>query len=1424
MAAGNVGTLSVVLAAKTASLIKGMKLSEEGLRKVEQTMRGVGGTALKMSAALSALGAGAAFFAGRFEKQMIRAAAIAAGTASGFDDSFKRMSKAALDMAGRTEFTAQQVGEGMEKMAMAGNNAGTIISAMPAVLQLASAAAIDLGQSADVVTNIMAGLGQSTSQLGDANNVLVGTFTGANVTLLELGQSFKVVGPISKALKVSFEDTAAAIGLLGNAGIKGADAGTGLKRAFSAMANTTPKSSKALDTLGVSIGDLKEGGIGQLIAKLEGASKGFDSVGKEAEFTGLLFQAFGDRAGPKMAALVGQGAAAFDKLANKIEAAKATNLAEFLETKQVQSFTGQLNILRSAFEQMVVTIGQKLMPLFEPVVKYLQEIFQNIAGMSDETIESIVSLGKWAAVVTGVGGAALTASALIVGLAATFVGLGMAAEGAGVAMSLVVAGPLLAIGVGFGAFIIALNLVEEVTGKNVDVLGEMKDALSFASESGGRFKDTITNLYLALVSLNPVLGALLEMSGIQVSLSDARSDAENLSANAKEVLARHKEIADLKEKAKALGLDEKAGGTKLLRGVMETAGFEPGAQRRKDSSQSAALKSSEELTNKLQHAQRRLSDALVREGMVRDVNQRKLDEAAKTADDVAKLEEKRLKQIEDAEKEALKRAMRAEEMDKKRQRALESIARISEEAARSVALASTGEAGKQIMPNVFEFEDKMKALTEAAATAHRPLSDFSATVADLKTVLMNGVASALSAARGTDTFGTSLGLVADQFNRLGLSTEGLVATVDKLATKRKIGEGTGINFSLDLDKKNPIESPLTATLLELQKKLEDQEIAEGRRLQFMEAAAVQEINAINNSVAFNKALSDLPEILAALGYEVTDLTEKIKKEVAPKDLAPDVGSTLSDVLGNASFGLLKDSKIASGGGVTDEKLKGFTDVVGQQLGSVISGQGGSIGTVVGAGIGTAIGAAGGPIGSAVGGALGGLVEQFAGKAIGAVMAAIQGVADAINGIASFIGDALTSAASFIADAVPEERFGASLGSGAAAVAGIVVAAGAAIAGLFLLGVAAAAVAFDVIAFALAGMFLLGPVFLILAALAFDIFMALLPLEIALLVLNFALTVAIAGVLALVGAFVFLAKLFTSTKAFGDLSLGFEASIDRVVLALEPLGEKLLPLVGLFDIFMDVMITLIDSLLGSSSLMPVLFDIIKVLLTVIASLIYVGAALGNALLWTVSAILDGGAWLIEGWNTILLALAGGLADFLTMLLPLAAGAPELFASMLNAAASLRGLSANTEASAPMRDAADAARGMMVDLDALGASIVTLINSDVSAAAARAADLINQKKLNDEVSESLTNVPAGFKVALARFNAVSTGSDIGTRPGDNPYQSGSNDNAGTQWFIENMIIQGLTDDSLEKISSRAERDAANKTGNPFSTGSEFGRQGR
>lgn len=263
---------------------------ETSTAKMGVAYKGAAAKVAMVTAAMAALG-GTINQIANYERQISKVAAVSRATAG----EINAMRKVASQLGSTTEFTGKQAAEGLEFLARAGFSAADAIEAIPAVLDLATAAAMDLGTASDISSNIMSAFGIAASDAAQAADVLAAASSRSNTDVLQLGDAMKYVGPVADAMGVSMNDAAAAIGVLSDAGIQGSMAGTSLRRILSSLANTTPDATATLQAMGVAMEDV-EPTTNSLVDIV-------DTLSRSGLNAAQALTIFGDRGGPAILAL-----------------------------------------------------------------------------------------------------------------------------------------------------------------------------------------------------------------------------------------------------------------------------------------------------------------------------------------------------------------------------------------------------------------------------------------------------------------------------------------------------------------------------------------------------------------------------------------------------------------------------------------------------------------------------------------------------------------------------------------------------------------------------------------------------------------------------------------------------------------------------------------------------------------------------------------------------------------------------------------------------------------------------------------------------------------------------------------------------------------------------------------------------------------
>ena len=380
----------------------GINRLNRDLKKVDKT---VGKTTKGLKSfhsqllAIGGLLAGGALFGGaisifaKFDDSMRAAGAVTNATA----DEMLRMTEVAKEMGRETKFTASQSADALKFLGMAGFTASESIEALPGVLNLAAAGALDLATAADITTNVLTAFGLEVDQLNQVNDVLVGAFTSANVNLIEIGESFKMVGAVGKGVGADFEDLIATIGKLGNAGIKGTMAGVAMKNSIEALLNPTSKEAALMKEL-----EQRLGGVALQVTDAEGDFIGFTEIVKQlnkANVTGIeALRLFGLRAGPGMASLMNQGKTATKELRDELK--KMGGIAQKIAEEMESGIGGELRKTKSLMEGVQISVGEAFGPEVIVILEAFRGYLQGIIDTMDEMAESGALAGIGETIVT----------------------------------------------------------------------------------------------------------------------------------------------------------------------------------------------------------------------------------------------------------------------------------------------------------------------------------------------------------------------------------------------------------------------------------------------------------------------------------------------------------------------------------------------------------------------------------------------------------------------------------------------------------------------------------------------------------------------------------------------------------------------------------------------------------------------------------------------------------------------------------------------------------------------------------------------------------------------------------------------------------------------------------------------------------------
>lgn len=294
--------------------------------------------------------AGAIRGAGELEAKLSEVKAVSGATA----DEMVLLRKAAEDAGASTKYTATEAAEALGNLTRAGLSAKDAIAALPAVLNLAQAGGIELGQASEYVTRAVNGMGLAFSDAGRVADVLAAGANGSNASVKGLAEALSYAAPVAHSVGLSLEATVAIIGKFSDAGIDASRAGTALNAVLSQFSDPSSKFRQELAGAGITTRDFEKA-LRQLAAAGPAGEKAILAVGTEA--------------GPAMRALMNQGIGALDELKGKLNdaAGSAAATAKVME----DNLPGAMNGLGSAWDTVKNALATPVLPVLKDAVNEL---------------------------------------------------------------------------------------------------------------------------------------------------------------------------------------------------------------------------------------------------------------------------------------------------------------------------------------------------------------------------------------------------------------------------------------------------------------------------------------------------------------------------------------------------------------------------------------------------------------------------------------------------------------------------------------------------------------------------------------------------------------------------------------------------------------------------------------------------------------------------------------------------------------------------------------------------------------------------------------------------------------------------------------------------------------------------------------------
>ena len=361
----------------------------EKLQSVGSSIEGVGQKLMPVTAAVGGLATAAVKVASDFDSAMSQVAAVSGATGKELD----ALRDKAREMGSKTKFSASEAAEAMNYMAMAGWKTGDMLEGIEGIMNLAAASGEDLATTSDIVTDALTALGLSAADSGHFADILAAASSNANTNVAMMGETFKYCAPVAGALGFTAEDTAEAIGLMANAGIKSSQAGTAMRTMLTSLTGEVTFVGDAFGELTVQTtnADGSMRSLGDILTDCRAAFAQMSESERAANAEALV----GKNAMSGFLAVMNAAPGDIEKLNSAINNCDGT--AERMAETMQDNLAGQLTILKSQLEELAISIGEILMPSIRQIVGWIQGLVDWLNGLDEGTKKVIVTVALVAA-------------------------------------------------------------------------------------------------------------------------------------------------------------------------------------------------------------------------------------------------------------------------------------------------------------------------------------------------------------------------------------------------------------------------------------------------------------------------------------------------------------------------------------------------------------------------------------------------------------------------------------------------------------------------------------------------------------------------------------------------------------------------------------------------------------------------------------------------------------------------------------------------------------------------------------------------------------------------------------------------------------------------------------------------------------------
>jgi len=367
--------------------LSGLRKAEGGLAKFGKMAAGIGAAAV--GAVTGVAVAGIKSFA-EFDSKLQQSVAIMGDVSDAMRDD---MSNAAREVAKATTFSAAEAAESYFFLASAGLDAEQSIAALPKVAAFAQAGMFDMSQATDLLTDAQSALGLSSDDAAEnlenmsgLADVLVKANTLANASVSQFSEALTNKAAASmRSLNIDMEEGVAVLAVFADQGIKGSQAGTTFNATIRGLTQGVQRNATEFARLGVEVfnseGELNN--MADIVGQLEGSLDGLSVEQQRAELTALGFT---EETLAGTLALIGNSEAIREY---EEELRNAGGTVEDVAAKQLETLSGQLALLGSAFQDIGLEVGKILVPIIVDALKDMGPVIEDIGEATGDAFREM---------------------------------------------------------------------------------------------------------------------------------------------------------------------------------------------------------------------------------------------------------------------------------------------------------------------------------------------------------------------------------------------------------------------------------------------------------------------------------------------------------------------------------------------------------------------------------------------------------------------------------------------------------------------------------------------------------------------------------------------------------------------------------------------------------------------------------------------------------------------------------------------------------------------------------------------------------------------------------------------------------------------------------------------------------------------------